>query len=401
MGDLRGKAFNRVRSDEVPFNYQFGALLGYSLTVGSALVELLHPDVKLADDTELVALQDFSKLDDDLGNGPREIDFAFQDSETMLGIESKRESTLRASQLRQESQVLQQNAASRDVVLLAVTEDTEPPPAVANAHTTTDHPVLWTSWHRIALAFEQQDVAAAYDPIRHMVIDLLDDTDYTLSFDGFPEPALDSTVYIEWMQQFTNLLYDVETVLQDEPLSLNRANGQNIPSFATKMTNELEKSYRQPAAPAFSVPFTLDPNRSLNNYGNDANVSLYGNYHDDELGVFLDLNPRSDGWSDTVLKDNREEITDTILGHDMFMRVSRNSHAHSNRSPDDLHTRDDILEFIDTTAGTKDGKRVLIGRFLAEADTPEATVNAFAEELQFIHDEFFTDDQLLGQYRSD
>jgi hypothetical protein len=399
--DLRSKAFNRVRSDEVPFNYQLGALLGYSLTVGSELVELLHPKIELMHDTELVALQNFSKLDDDLGDSSFEIDFAFQDSETVLGIESKRKSILTSSQLEKESQVLGKNSGGRNVVLLAVTEDTEPPPAVANADTTMDHPILWTSWHRIALAFERCNLTVEHNPIRHMVIDLLDDTDYTLSFDGFPEPALDSTIYIEWMQQFTNLLYDLETVLQDEPLCLNRTTGQNMPSYASKRTNELEKSYRQPAAPAFFVPFTLDSNNSLNNYGQDTHVSLYGNYHDNEFGVFLDLNPRSDGWSNTVLKENRGEIVDSILTHNMLLRVSRNSHSHSKRSPEDFHTRDGILECIENTVGTKDGKRVLMGRFLSEGDSPEKTVDAFAAELRFIHSEFFQDGRILGQYRPD
>ncbi|MFC7130551.1 hypothetical protein [Haloferax chudinovii] len=404
MVDLRSSIFSKIASKEVPFNYQFGALLGYSLATGSDLIEVVHQRVTLDDETRLVALQDYSELDETIDEDVSDcqIDIAFIDRTTIVGIESKRDDDLTKNQLDRELRVLEQNAEGRDVVLLAVTEDTNRPGVIERVDKETEHTVLWSSWHRIALQFEEE-LSDGYEPIRHMVNDLFDDTGYTLQFEGFPEPALDSAVYLEWLQQFKHLMYDLETVLHSGPLYLNRGSGQNLPSFASKNTSSsnLEEPYHQPAAVALFVPFTTDAGVPVNNYGKSAHVSLYGNYHDDEVGVFLDLNPMYDGWSKDVIEANQEEIVDSVLENDMFLRISRNSHCHYDFPPKDLTTRAEISDFVEEKIGTKNGKRVMIGRFSSEEETPRETVESFASELEFFHDYFFEDGKIFGQYRTE
>lgn len=400
MEELQSRVFSRVRSAEEPFNDQLGALLGYSLERGSALIEVLHSDLELKDETQLLALQAQSRLDDTINGGSWEIDLAFRDHQTILGIESKRADDLTKTQLQKELQVLKQNADDREVILLCITEDYQEPGIVQNINNETEHTVLWNSWHRIGRRIETKDFPTGYGPIRAMVTSLFDDADYTQRFEGFPEPALDSTVYIEWLQQLCNLALDIDTLLHDKPLNLNRGGRVNLPSFADKSTGTFEDTYYQPAATAIVIPFTLDPDRSLNNWHNSSHVSLYANYHDDEIGVFLDLNPKNDGWSKPLLRNNSAEIAETVDKNDMFVRASRNSHCNTKRTPEDLKKRAEIRACLEEKAGTDEVKRVMIGRFVPEANTPQQTVETFASEIASCYETFFEDGEMLGQYQA-
>lgn len=398
--ELRSTVFTRVRSAEEPFNDQLGALLGYSLERGPALIEMLHSELALGDGTQLLALQTQSSLDDTINGGSWEIDLAFSDHQTILGIESKRADDLTKTQLQKEIQVLEQNADGREVILLCITEDYQQPSNVQKVANETEHTVLWDSWHRIGRRLETKELPTGYDPIRAMVTDLFDDADYTQRFEGFPEPALDSRVYTEWLQQLCNLALDVDTLLHNKPLNLNRGGKVNLPSYADKSTGKFDYTHYQPAATAIFIPFTLDSEHSLNNWHNDSHVTLYANYHDDEIGVFLDLNPKNDDWSKRVLRNNSDEIADTIDENDMFVRASRNSHCNTNHAPEDLRSTAEIHECLEEKAGTSDVKRVMIGRFVSEGDSPQQSVEMFASELTLCYETFFQNGDMLGQWRT-
>jgi len=164
MVDLRKKVFRKISAKEVPFNYQFGGLLGYSLEAGSDLISAIHPEVSMNEDTRLVALQSESELQEEVDGVTYEIDIAFRDSETLLGIESKRLDSLSKGQLEGELRVLEKNSDGREVVLLAISEDTNEPGVVGEAAKSTDHTVLWTSWHRIADDIERREFETKYEP---------------------------------------------------------------------------------------------------------------------------------------------------------------------------------------------------------------------------------------------
>jgi hypothetical protein len=400
MVDLRSRVFRKMSSLEEPFNYQFGGLLGYSLEAGSDLVSSVHSDISMGENTELVALQDSSELDDTIDATTYEIDIAFEDESTILGIESKRSDYLKSGQLKKELEVLEQNSDGRDVVLLAVNEGTNRPRVVENVAESTEHAVHWTSWHRIADRIESNELKEKYEPIRKIMVDMLEDADYGMEFEGLPEPELDSQVFIEWQQQFTNLILDVDKMLQSEKLSLNRRSRKpNILSHSHRSISILEnKRWYQPSPVSLFAAFTIDEKRGLYLNGRDSYACVYGNYHNDEVGVFLNLCPSAREDHKEVLREYSEEVADIAFKNDMFFRVSWNSHCSPEREPKDMHEGDRVPSFLERKAGEGQGKRVMIGKLLEEGDSPRETIEEFARGMKLVYDKFYEDGEILGQY---
>jgi hypothetical protein len=400
MVDLRSRVFRKMSSLEKPFNYQFGGLLGYSLEAGPDLVSSVHSDISMGENTELVALQDSSELDDTIDGTTYEIDIAFMDESTILGIESKRPDYLKRGQLKRELEVLEKNSDGRDVVLLAVDEGTNRPSVVEDVAESTEHTVLWDSWYRIADRIKSDKFEKRYEPIRKIMVDMLEDADYGIQFEGLPEPELNSQVFIEWQQQFTNLILDVDKMLQSEELSLNRSSHRgNILSYSHSSISVLEKNHHyQPALVSIFAPFTIDENRALPGHGRESYACMYGNYHDNEVGVFLNLSPNEREDHKEILKEYSEEIADVAFENDMLFRVSRNSHCNYKYEPMDIDDRDEVSSFLERTAGEEQGKRVMIGKLLEEGDSPRETIEEFAREMTLVYDIFYEDGEILGQY---
>lgn len=399
MIDIREKSFRKISSREEPFNYQFGALLGYSLEAGPELVSKIHKKTSVGENTELVALQDNTKLDDSIDGETFETDIVVQDQNSIIGIESKRLDTLKKHQLEGELKVLEQNAHGREVILIAITDDTTKPAVVTEVSGSTEHTVLWTSWHRVAERMRSANTKDKYKPIQKIMKDLFKDADYEIQFEGFPRPELDSQVYIKWQQQFKNLMFDVDKILQSKPLSLNRSSrSPNVPSYSHDSVSKLEHHYYQPAAVSLFAAFTHNEGRSLQTYGRDSYTCLYGNYHDSDIGVFLNISPYEIDKHREILANNSEDIVALALENSHFFRVSYNSHCNSQHFPSDLYEREQVTSFLNDKAGEEEGKRVMIGTLLDEEFDPREYVEKISEEIMTVYDTYYDDGEILGQF---
>lgn len=376
-----------ITNNEPKFNHEFARLLCASLREGAEIISSVHPteEFQMGDETALVALQDYdSKLDDVVDDEKWEIDLAFKDNKTLFGIESKRGDDLGEDQLKGEWQVLQQNAGKRDVVLLAITNDRVPPPAVQDL----DY-VDWTSWYDVAARINER-----FDtPIQYLVTTMIDADRFT----GFPDPT-DTESILEWQNQFTKMLSDLDREIDTLHLA------PKLTMYASVRLSEnksLSDAY-QPSPLNLFAPFLANRNRTINKYGRSAILGVHGHFIKDELGVFLNLNAEHDldGWVESTLRTHGEEIINTAFNNGLILRCSYNSQCNPNHPPRHIRDRHDAIEHIRENLGEGYGKRIMLGNYRSvKKESPSEILKILGQELEDQRDLFFQNGQILGEFR--
>jgi hypothetical protein len=186
--------------DEEILNDCFADLVDDSLERGPAFLNYLLDGLVEFESGARIEGTDRETLPDGDGAEVR-IDLTVGDESKIVGFESKRRDSLSRSQLENELEKLEYNAAGRDVVLVAITEHLEEPETVVAL---SEH-VRWTSWFRIAQrAFTADSLGDSWGPTASRTQKMFREFGYN-EFDGIDSEEFTVTVWELWKQTATQI----------------------------------------------------------------------------------------------------------------------------------------------------------------------------------------------------